>query len=191
MVLTPEEQASIEERFEALEETTKRLEQRLRSNFRDNRIPLLATGFDIEDAIFPPAAHIYNADAISTSNGSLRLLGFDSERYDTDEMHSTSSNTARFTIKVAGIYTISANTEWAASPTSGLIRIRLNGSTVIAASRIILADYRIMNVTVDYPLVVGDYVEVQVLQNSGGGLNINATGNYSPTFMIKWIGLIQ
>ncbi|KKL92967.1 hypothetical protein LCGC14_1879390, partial [marine sediment metagenome] len=52
MALTPEEQASIEERFEILEKQVHRLK---RKNNLDHRIPLLATNFDVEDAIF--AAH--------------------------------------------------------------------------------------------------------------------------------------
>ena len=49
MPLTPEEQADIEERFKTIEEQIRRLKRK--SNF-DPRIPLLATGFDVEDAIF-------------------------------------------------------------------------------------------------------------------------------------------
>ncbi len=49
MVLTPEEQASIEARFETIEEQIRRLK---RKGNLDPRIPLLATGFDVEDAIF-------------------------------------------------------------------------------------------------------------------------------------------
>ena len=153
----------------------------------DTRIPLLATGFDIEDAVFPPAARVFNSGAITTNNGSIKLLGFNSERFDTDSMHSLTTNTARFTINTAGKYLISANTEWVSSPTNGLIRIRLNGATLIAVQRLLGSDYRVMSITTVYDLVLTDYVEVQVLQDSGGDLDINATGNYSPEFMITWI----
>ena len=185
MPLTPEQ---IEDRLNALEERNVELEALLHSGRPDSRLPLLATAFDMEDTIFPPMARVYHGGATTIGNGSIGTLSFTSERYDTDSIHNTSTNAGRLTAQTAGIYSISGNVEWASSPTSGLIRILLNGATIIAASRVVSADYRIMSITTYYDLALADYVELQVLQNSGGDLNINSTGNYSPEFMMAWRG---
>ncbi|KKL91728.1 hypothetical protein LCGC14_1891790 [marine sediment metagenome] len=67
MPLTPEEQATIEERFEALEEQIRRLKRK--SNL-DPRIPLLATNFDVEDAIFNSFV-LLNSVTLSAINQTL------------------------------------------------------------------------------------------------------------------------
>ncbi len=117
----------------------------------------------------------------------MTKIPLNNERFDTDGMHDNVTNRTRLTATTAGIYFISGNAEWASSPTSGLIRVLLNNTTVIAVSRIISADYRIMNVATIYELAASDYVELQILQASGGPINALSSGNYSPEFMMNWV----
>ena len=133
------------------------------------------------------AARVFNSGAIATVNNTNKVLTFDSERYDTDTIHSTSSNTGRLTTKTAGKYGIIGNAAWFGDPSDATIYIRLNGSTFIARSSIV-GDYRVMNVSTDYNLAVDDYVELVVIQGSGGALNITANSNYSPEFMMARVG---
>jgi len=42
-----------------------------------------------------------------------------------------------------------------------------------------------MSISSIYKLAITDYVEVRVYQNSGGNLNINASGNRSPEFAMQ------
>src|SRR5262245_7924090 len=55
----------------------------------------------------PPACRVYNSD---DSNGVVDqtdlAVSFDSERFDTDNMHSTSSNKSRITFNTAGVYVV-------------------------------------------------------------------------------------
>jgi hypothetical protein len=132
-------------------------------------------------------ARVYNNAALSINNSTLTVLTFNSERWDTDTIHSTGSSTSRLTCKTAGRYLISVTVEWANNATGRRgVNLRLNGATVIAVNNEtpLSTGATGMNTTTVYDLAVNDYVEVQVFQDSGGSLNINAGGNYSPEFMM-------
>ena len=138
------------------------------------------------------AARVHNSGNVAIANNTNTALTFDSERFDTDSIHSTSSNTGRLTATVAGKYFITALVRWAANVTGRrTVFLRLNGSTDIAH---IAADAAtggvntIQEVSCLYELAKGDYVEVVVNQNSGGALNVEAASNYSPEFMMSRIG---
>ena len=85
-----------------------------------------------------PAVRAYNSGNVAVSATTWTTVTCDSERFDTDTMHSTSSNTGRLTVPTNGdgLYLIGANIE--VGPASGSfstsvgVRIRLNGATVIA-----------------------------------------------------------
>jgi len=120
--------------------------------------------------------------AISISNNTDTIATFSGELYDTDSMHSTSSNTSRITIPTGkgGYYEIRWSAIWASS-TSGNRRIRLlkNGSsfefgpiqTVAGVGLTMIANSSVVST------VAGDYWELQVFQDSGGALNIGQGGS--------------
>jgi hypothetical protein len=145
-----------------------------------------------------PAARVYNSGAIDPTTSTWVTLTFDSERFDTDGVHSTSSNTERLTVPAggAGLYSIGACVEF---DTSGIgdsghvrgIRLLLNGTTVIAsnfgAGNIwdgSNAFDGVMMLETLYALSVADYVEVQVY--TSWDVNVGATGNYSPEFWLNF-----
>lgn len=142
------------------------------------------------------SARARNSAAISLTSGTATVLTYDSERWDTDTIHSTSSNTGRLTATTAGKYQISGHIEFAAAtnPSANgqrLLEVLLNGATVIAAqdcgfagpdpSRAVPC-----SISTHYNLSAADYVELRVTQRVQTTLNINASGNYSPEFeMVK------
>jgi hypothetical protein len=138
------------------------------------------------------AARVYNSANISTANGANTALTFNSERFDTDSIHSTSSNTGRLTATIAGKYLITALVRWAANVTGRrTVFLRLNGSTDIAHTAADAATggiNTVQEVSCLYDMAVGDYVEAVVNQNSGGALNVDAASNYSPEFMMARVG---
>ena len=141
----------------------------------------------------PPSCRVYNSAAISiTTSGTAQALTFNSERYDTDTMHDTATNTGRITIKTAGLYVVFALVEFASNATGyRQAYIRLNGTTVIAAQSGPAATSlgTELNPTCIYKFAVNDYIEVLVAQLSGGALNVNAGGNFTPEFGATWCGL--
>ena len=136
------------------------------------------------------AARVHNSANISLSNSTVTTLTFDSERFDTDTIHSTSTNTGRLTTKTAGKYLISATVQFATNTTGKrTLRLRVNGSTPIADTAITASgDSRDVTITTLWDLAADDYVELQALQDSGGALNVEAESNSSPEFMMARIG---
>ena len=138
-------------------------------------------------------ARVYNSAAQACASGVDTYLTFDSERFDTDSIHSTSSNTNRLTAPTTGYYAIAGNVmiQFNSTGARGL-GIRVNGTTQIALSRIgtvtTTSEVTILNIATIYALTAGDYVELGVYQTSGTSLNTVTTGNFSPEFMLHKIG---
>lgn len=141
--------------------------------------------------IFSEGARVYNDAAISIPNNTPTALTFNLERWDTDNIHSTTLNTSRLTCKTAGKYLIMASISFAANAVGRRwIRIRHNDTFDI--------DYRNFDATAAgdsaigagtiYDLAVDDFVEIPVYQNSGAALDVLLVARVSPEFMMQRIG---
>jgi hypothetical protein len=142
---------------------------------------------DLAYRILQPSCRVYNDANISVNNASATALTFNSERWDNNGMHDTSINTGRLTCREKGIYSIKGCVEFASDATGNRkIFIRLNGGNSVATSNIgaINGDTSVLCVDADYELDIGDYVELVVVQSSGGALNVLSTSNYTPEFMM-------
>ena len=152
---------------------------------------------------FPPAssggstptqrARAYNNANLTISNTSLTALTLNSERWDTDSIHSTSSNTSRLTCNTNGSYMIGGGVQWnsGSTPSRLLVSIRLNGTTDIASQEIAVSSsvtFPQFSISTEYDLVATDYVELTVYQNSGGNMTVNAAANQSPEL---WMTRVQ
>lgn len=141
---------------------------------------------------YDEGARVYNDANISTADGSLHTLTFNQERYDTDTIHSTSSNPSRLTCKTAGIYAIVGSVAFAANGVGRrLALIKFNGGSFIGiqqkeATAGNVADQ--MTVSAQYEFAVDDYVELQSFQQSGGARDVTSISAYSPEFMMHKIG---
>lgn len=146
---------------------------------------------NVNNLIVPPACRVYNSANLSIGNGSFSALTFNSERYDTDSMHSTSVNTSRITMATAGIYHYGCTVYFATSGTGyRTIRVMLNGTTSLGYVELPppSATGCGLYLAGDYAFAANDYIEFQVYQNSGGALNALAGGNYSPEAWATWRG---
>ena len=144
-------------------------------------------------AVYPavtPSARAYNNAAISINHNTNTALTFNSERWDTDSIHSTSTNPSRLTATTAGIYHIYGHIVWGSNSTGDRkIDIRVNGSTFIASIRYAASgNNNWMSISTEYSLAATDYVELVVYQTSGGSLNVEANANYSPEFGMTYLG---
>jgi hypothetical protein len=134
---------------------------------------------------------VYNSSNISVSNDTDTYLTFDSEEFDNDSCHSTSTNTGRLTCNTAGTYLVTANINFAANSTGyRAIWFRINGSTVFGTVRVPAASSLATMLTTCrvIQLAVGDYLELGVRQNSGGNLNVQRVADTSPYFSMVRIG---
>jgi len=137
--------------------------------------------------------HVYNSANISIPDSVETILTFDSERYDTDTMHSVVGNTGRITFTTAGKYHVTALATFAGNATGvRYICFYLSATgTKIGQTRWPNFGAAIgvaMLCAVEYEFAAGDYVTVYAWQNSGGALNINTLANFSPVFMAHRIG---
>lgn len=139
-----------------------------------------------------PAARVYNSGSISIPDGTTTALTFDTERYDNDSIYDNAPYPSRLTCKTAGKYLIACHVVFYTN-TSGYrkVQIRVNGATNIAMQTAIPgagSNDTSLSVATIYDLAVNDYVEVMVVQNSGGALSVRYLGNYSPEFSMNRVG---
>jgi hypothetical protein len=139
----------------------------------------------------PPQCYVYNNANISVAtSGTAQALTFNTEIYDTDAMHSTSSNTDRITIVTAGYYVLVGNVIWAANATGVReLAIQRNGTTVwaIRDTAVAAGEAHIQDI-VTPPLLASatDYFQLFARQTSGGALNAT-TAAYSPSLSARWV----
>jgi hypothetical protein len=140
------------------------------------------------------SARVFNSADVTVPNmkpGEWTSLTFNSERWDTANLHEAATNSGRLKAPAAGKYYIFTNITWESPIGSGLwgLRLQLNGKTVIAEQTLpnTGAPFRIsMSVGTLYVLAPGDYVEAQVFQNNGNPLLIRSIPATSPEFgMVK------
>jgi hypothetical protein len=136
------------------------------------------------------SARVFNSTDIAVPQlavGEWKTLTFNSERWDTANLHDTATNTSRLKAPVAGKYYIFANITWETPLGSGFwgLRLVLNGKTAIGEQTLPNngASFRTsMAIGTVYALNAGDYVEAQVYQNSGGTVAVKQITATSPEF---------
>jgi len=133
-----------------------------------------------------PACRVFNSAAISLTSGASTPVPFDSERRDTDNIHDPAVNPTRLTCRTAGKYLIFGTAGFLSNATGQRqLRVKLNGSTQYLAVHEDTANATYstyLEIATVYDLAVGDYVELEVIQDSGGALNLLAAPMYSPEF---------
>ena len=92
-------------------------------------------------------------------------IGFDAEDFDTDSMHSTTTNNTRITINTAGKYMIGSSIATGGNISMG-IRLLLNGTTNIAEVKSGNGSDDCRSVSTYYDFAVNDYIEVQCISGS-------------------------
>jgi hypothetical protein len=145
-----------------------------------------------EDRDTGPGARVTNSAAVSVPNTTWTTVPFDSERYDTENLHEAAINPSRLTVPAgkSGVYLVWFNAQFQNTGTNNEegARIRLNGSTVVAWNHVRYAGYRYLMVAAICALAAGDYVEAQVYHDTGASNDLNAQGNYSPEFGMHRLG---
>lgn len=137
-------------------------------------------------------ARVYNSVALSILTGTLTSITFNSENYDNGNLHSTSVNTGRLTAPVAGLYEIGGSVQWQTNATNQRqLRITSSvGGTLVVENMMALTDGNqpLMVINTQFRLIANEFVTLDVYQNSGSTLNIEAAGFYSPAF---WMARIR
>jgi hypothetical protein len=147
---------------------------------------------NVNNFIVPPAVRAVRTADQTIANATTVAIEFTAtDEFDTDDMHSTSTNPGRITIATAGVYIITATVNIAASNSNGIYRlvaIRKNGGNEIATQNPGgLSDARV-TVTVTDSAAVNDYYEAVVYQDSSANATLNAIGSIRAAFTAIWVG---
>lgn len=139
------------------------------------------------------ACHVSHSVDQNVNTGTVTGLNFNTIRFDTQNMHSTSVNSSRITLKVPGIYVIGANVQWLNSSGGSVRELQLvvNDATLIADNEVsAVFATPIQHVTTTYQTTsTSDYVTVRVNQDSGSTMSIHAAAQYSPEFWVALVGM--
>lgn len=145
-------------------------------------------------AYTPPMVSVYKTAAQTIANATVVEITFDSEYFDTDAMHSTSTNTGRLTVNTAGVYLITLNLTFADNGTGQrLIYIRKNNSNVAVVHEQAGAGARRMSVSHIESAAVNDYFTAHAYEDSGLNwdvLETNATNGTMSKFSAAWLGKV-
>jgi hypothetical protein len=139
-----------------------------------------------------PAAHVTRTAAQSIPSGFTTTLAFNTERYDTANMHSNATNNSRLTAPVTGIYAVTAQVEWAPD-TDGIREVALekNGTVPIARVNAVQSSEvpPVQEVTTEVRLQAGEFVRAVVGQDNSGAVALNVTKDpeYTPEFSMTWL----
>jgi hypothetical protein len=135
-------------------------------------------------------ARVNNSTDITLSHNSITALTFDTEDWDTDTMHSTTTNTSRLTATKAGKYLV-VGMVWFNTNGTGIrnIYIYKNGSVVAQTGENTCssANSTILNIVNFVDLAVNDYIELEAYQSSGGDLAVRALSGRTPVFVAQRI----
>jgi len=109
-------------------------------------------------------ASLYKSGFQNLSNGVWTAITWNSEFFDTDAYHDTSTNTSRMTIPAgkAGKYLIAGMLDWSSGTSSREIALYKNGETHRFLSKVILSTSSTwqQNFVTVINLAVSDYVEI-------------------------------
>lgn len=108
-------------------------------------------------------------------------LSLDTEMYDSDGGHSTTTNTSRYTVQTAGLYHVTGGLTFLTASATGTRTavVMLNGANVVGS--MVQAAGSPSNGTgvqtsTDVQAAVGDYIEIGAWQNSGASMTTTVNG---------------
>ena len=135
---------------------------------------------------------VYSSATQSLTNNVLTALTWDTETYDTNGFHSTSSNTSRITIPSGfdGKYRIGGLVSFHPNGTGRReLQLYKNGAALSYGNTVIGNGSEFIGTYMDWSttLVAGDYVELYALQSSGGAL-VCYTTILNAQFSIDYLG---
>lgn len=138
-----------------------------------------------------PGVRARASAATSVAHNTNTYLPFDTEDYDTDAFHSTSTNNSRLTVPagLAGTYVVGFSVLFAAGTQTTSAWIEVNRAATRFAWQQTPNDATngtLLQGSDFLGLNAGDYIEARVFQNSGGAINVN--GNTSCSFWMFRVG---
>ena len=141
-----------------------------------------------------PAVRVTSSANQSIPHAAFTNIAFDTESYDTANMHDNTTNNHRLVAPIDGVYQITGQVEWAANGTGGrdLAINSIGGSPGGTLAYTRENDPSGPNawpqqVTSYVKLTAGTSVYLTAFQTTGGALNTFANSYWSPVFSMTWV----
>ena len=138
-----------------------------------------------------PDARVRNSADEPITSGAVTPLTFDTEDFDTANLHSTTTNTQNIVVPIGGLYLLGAGVRWENNTTGRrLVIINVNGTQAIrdAVSPNNTSGFGPeQNPHGLYRLNAGDVVSVSVYQDSGSTLSVQNFGASGPYLEVAWL----
>lgn len=156
------------------------------------QVPPASWGDQIRDnfefLIDPPACSVYNSAAQTIANATTTSMTADSENFDNNSMHSTSTNTSRITFTTAGRYLCFATVQFAAD-VDGVrnVKFRINGATeyeCVQVPAVSSVSSIVITATRAFVFAASDYVECRVSHTAGNNLSVTLL-EFGATFLTR------
>lgn len=146
----------------------------------------------------PPTVRVTKSAGQNITNSTDTAITWDTEAWDTDTMHSTSSNTSRLTATTAGKYSFTFQTDWdrnVSNTRAAFIVKNNNAASPVALGNIRLASGiqsnggtdKEISVSGTVALAAGEYIEAYVFQDSGGTRVFGAGNSALASFEMTWL----
>jgi hypothetical protein len=135
-----------------------------------------------------PAVSATNATEETFKNGEIATVTFNTNEFDTDGIHSTSTDVERLTAPIAGVYEVNFEVRWSENVSGGrFISIEKNDGNYVFANWVPANGGSPLDQSVSglIKLNAGEYVNPIVYQNSGATLHIESEPLH---FSMMWIG---
>ena len=143
----------------------------------------------------PPRCYVYLTTVPSPANGVETLISWDTELYDTDTMHSTSTNASRLVATTTGLYACSFQVAWTGNATGVRgVHVRKNSAGNVASGTQMARSFiptgnisgNSVNCVADLQMTATDYLEVFTYQSSGGALAV-VGGSALTWASMRWV----
>ena len=141
-----------------------------------------------------PQARLEFQTAQGIANNTSTNLCFDTAAYDNDSLWGGSSScgpgspSTKLFAPIAGVYAITTSVEWDTNSTGVRRVLILKNGIEIALSQVAGAGFTGQSVSTQVKLGAGDFVQVSVYQNIGGGGALTVLGVADTNLTMSWIG---
>jgi hypothetical protein len=138
-------------------------------------------------AVAEESCRVYHNANQTITTATLTALAFNSERWDPIGMHDVATNNSRIVALEGGIYLFGGSVSFDDHATGSRgLGLRRNGTTYVAFHKqptVAAANIETrLSIASIVQMVAGDYMELVVIQRSGGNLDVLASTEYSPEF---------
>lgn len=147
----------------------------------------------LQSATNVPTFYIRNTAAQSLLNTTFTALLFNTDDNDSDNGHSTSSNTDRYTVPKSGLWEVSAGVSFVGNATGiRIIRLTLNGNVIAGSAnsspQLGAGEFsQVASRVVRVQCSAGDILRAEGWQSSGGALNTGNTDYVQPSMTGQWL----